>query len=88
MVRQLFAARLAGQGIRVHEVRPGLIATEMTAGAHAAHNEKIAGGLVPMGRWGTAEDVGRAVAAIAAGSLPYSTGNIVYVDGGMNLRRL
>jgi 3-oxoacyl-[acyl-carrier protein] reductase len=88
MVCQLFAARLAEHGIRVYEVRPGLIATDMTAGVHAAYDEKIAAGLVPLVRWGTPEDVGRAVAAIAAGSLPYSTGNIVYVDGGMNLRRL
>ena len=62
MVAQLFAARLAGQGIRVYEVRPGLIDTDMTRAVRAAYDERIAAGLVPIGRWGTAEDVGRAVA--------------------------
>jgi NAD(P)-dependent dehydrogenase (short-subunit alcohol dehydrogenase family) len=86
MVVQLFAARLAGAGIRVYEVRPGLIDTDMTRAVRAAYDERIAGGLVPMGRWGTAEDVGRAVAAIAAGNLPYSTGAVIDVDGGLGLR--
>ena len=62
MVAQLFAARLAGTGIRVYEVRPGLIDTDMTRAVRAAYDERIAAGLVPMGRWGTPEDVGRAVA--------------------------
>jgi NAD(P)-dependent dehydrogenase (short-subunit alcohol dehydrogenase family) len=88
MVAQLFAARLGGAGILVHEVRPGLIATDMTAGVAEQYDRRIAEGLVPAGRWGTPQDVGRAVAAIASGSLSYSTGNVVYVDGGMNLRRL
>jgi NAD(P)-dependent dehydrogenase (short-subunit alcohol dehydrogenase family) len=88
MVSQLFAARLAGSGILVHEIRPGLITTDMTAGVAEHYDRRIAEGLVPLGRWGTPEDVGRSVAAIACGSLSYSTGNVVYVDGGMNLRRL
>jgi 3-oxoacyl-[acyl-carrier protein] reductase len=88
MVAQLYAARLAGAGIRVYEVRPGLIETDMTRPVHAAYDERIGGGLVPMGRWGTAEDVGRVVAAIAADSLPYSTGAVIDVDGGLALRVL
>jgi NAD(P)-dependent dehydrogenase (short-subunit alcohol dehydrogenase family) len=88
MVAQIFAARLAGAGIRVYEVRPGLIDTDMTRAVRAAYDQRIAGGLIPMARWGTAEDVGRAVAAIAAGALPYSTGAVIDVDGGLGLRIL
>lgn len=88
MVAQLFAARLAGAGIRVYEVRPGLIQTDMTRAVRAAYDERIAGGLVPMGRWGTPEDVGRAVACIADGGLAYSTGAVIDVDGGLGLRIL
>ena len=60
----------------------------MTRAVRAAYDERIAGGLVPMGRWGTAEDVGRAVALIAAGGLAYSTGAVIDVDGGLGLRIL
>jgi NAD(P)-dependent dehydrogenase (short-subunit alcohol dehydrogenase family) len=88
MAAQLFAARLAGTGIRVYEVRPGLIDTDMTRAVRAAYDERIAGGLVPMARWGTPDDVGRAVAMIAAGGLPYSTGAVIDVDGGLGLRIL
>ena len=88
MVVQLFAARLAAAGIRVYEVRPGLIDTDMTRPVRAAYDDRIAAGLVPMGRWGTAEDVGRAVATIADGHLRYSTGIAIEVDGGLGLRVL
>jgi len=88
MVAQLFAVRLAGQGIRVYEVRPGLIETAMTQPVHAAYDHRIAAGLIPISRWGTPNDVGRAVAAIAAGAFPYSTGAILEIDGGLNLRIL
>jgi NAD(P)-dependent dehydrogenase (short-subunit alcohol dehydrogenase family) len=88
MVAQLFAARLAAQGIRVYEVRPGLIETDMTSAVRAAYDERIAAGLVPMGRWGRPDDIGRAVALIAAGGLPYSTGAVIDVDGGLGLRVL
>jgi NAD(P)-dependent dehydrogenase (short-subunit alcohol dehydrogenase family) len=88
MVAQLFAVRLAGLGIRVYEIRPGLIATEMTQPVHQAYEDRIAGGLLPIARWGTPEDVGRAVAAIAQGALPYSTGTVIEVDGGLSLRVL
>ncbi len=88
MVAHLFAARLAGTGIRVYEVRPGLIDTDMTRAERATYDERIAGGLIPMARWGTPEDVGRAVASIAACSFPYSTGAVIDVDGGLGLRIL
>lgn len=88
MAAQLFAARLAGAGIRVHEVRPGLIDTEMTRAVRAAYDARIAAGLIPMGRWGTVEDVGRAVALIASGVLGYTTGSAMDVDGGLGLRIL
>jgi NAD(P)-dependent dehydrogenase (short-subunit alcohol dehydrogenase family) len=88
MVAQLFAARLAEQGIRVYEIRPGFIDTDMTRPVHAAHSQKIAAGISPIRRWGTAADVGRAVAALASGALPFSTGEVIHVDGGLNLRIL
>jgi NAD(P)-dependent dehydrogenase (short-subunit alcohol dehydrogenase family) len=88
MVAQLFALRLAGEGIRVHEVRPGIIDTDMTRPVHDAYSERIAAGLSPIRRWGTAEDVGRAVAALASDALPFSTGEILHVDGGLHLRTL
>jgi NAD(P)-dependent dehydrogenase (short-subunit alcohol dehydrogenase family) len=88
MVAQLFATRLAATGIRVYEVRPGLIDTDMTRAVRAAYDARIAAGLVPMGRWGTPEDVGRAVALVAAGGLRYSTGTVIDVDGGLGLRVL
>jgi NAD(P)-dependent dehydrogenase (short-subunit alcohol dehydrogenase family) len=88
MVAQLFAARLAGTGVRVYEIRPGLIDTDMTRPVRSSYDERIAQGLVPAGRWGTPDDVGRAVAAIASGSFRYSTGAVFHVDGGMSLRIL
>src|SRR5205823_9404675 len=74
MVTQLFAARLAEHDIRVYEVRPGVIDTDMTSGGHEHYTRLIAEGLLPIRRWGTAEDVGRAVAALVSGALPYGTG--------------
>jgi NAD(P)-dependent dehydrogenase (short-subunit alcohol dehydrogenase family) len=88
MVAQLYASRLAGQRIRVFEVRPGLIETDMTRPVRDHYDEKISSGLTPIRRWGTPDDVGRAVAAIAAGAFPYSTGAIIHVDGGLSLRIL
>jgi 3-oxoacyl-[acyl-carrier protein] reductase len=80
--------RLADQGIRVYEVRPGIIATDMTAPVRELYDDRIAAGLSPIRRWGTPADVGRAVAALAAGALPFSTGEVLYVDGGFHLPRL
>jgi 3-oxoacyl-[acyl-carrier protein] reductase len=85
MVAQLFAVRLAAHGIRVYEIRPGLIETEMTRPVHDAYTERIAGGLTLIPRWGTPADVGRAVAGLASGMLPYSTGEVIHVDGGLNI---
>ncbi len=88
MVSLLFAARLADSGIGVYEIRPGLIETDMTRPVRSAYDNRIAAGLVPACRWGTPEDVGRAVAAIAAGAFPYSTGTVFEVDGGLSMRTL
>jgi 3-oxoacyl-[acyl-carrier protein] reductase len=88
MAARLFAARLAGEGIPVFEVRPGIIATDMTAGVRELYDRRIAEGLVPEQRWGQPEDVGRVVAALLRGDLPYATGTIVNVDGGLSIPRL
>lgn len=88
MSNLLWASRLAEFGIPVFEVRPGIIKTDMTAGVASKYDALIAGGLVPEGRWGFPEDVGKAVAMLARGDLPYSTGQIIYVDGGLTLPRL
>ena len=87
MLTQLFALRLAEHGIRVYEVRPGIIDTDMTAGATDDYTQLIAEGLTPIRRWGTPEDVGEAVAALVQGALPFSTGEVINVDGGYHLRR-
>ncbi|MFZ1054119.1 MAG: SDR family oxidoreductase, partial [Opitutaceae bacterium] len=84
----LWAVRLAKEGISVVEVRPGLMATDMTAVSKKKYDQLIAGGLVPQGRWGTAEDVGLAVRSVIAGNLPFSTGSVITVDGGLHVRRL
>jgi NAD(P)-dependent dehydrogenase (short-subunit alcohol dehydrogenase family) len=88
MAARLFAARLAPEGIPVYEVRPGIISTDMTAGVRETYDKRIADGLVPEGRWGTPEDVGRVVAALLRGDAPYSTGSVISVDGGLSLPRL
>lgn len=88
MLTPLFAARLAEYGIQVFEIRPGIIATEMTQPVTEKYNRLIAEGLTPIHRWGTPEDVAKAVAAIAQGLLPFSTGEVINVDGGFHLRRL
>ncbi len=88
MAARLFADRLAGSGVGVYEVRPGIIHTDMTAPVREKYDRMIAGGLVPQGRWGEPEDIGRAVAALAGGAFGYSTGLAVEVSGGMDIRRL
>jgi NAD(P)-dependent dehydrogenase (short-subunit alcohol dehydrogenase family) len=88
MAAAVFADRLSEYGISVHEVRPGIIKTDMTAAVEAKYDKLIAEGLVPQKRWGTPEDVGKAVAGLVNGSFPYSTGTVIEVSGGMNLRRL
>lgn len=88
MVTQLWAARLGEFGIPVYDVRPGLTATDMTTPVKEKYDKLIAEGLVVQPRWGTIEDVGRAVAMLARGDLPYSTGQVIMVDGGMTIPRL
>ena len=88
MMTALFAARLATEGIRVYEIRPGVIATDMTGPVKAKYDALIADGLSPIRRWGRPEDIGRAVAAIARGDLPFSTGEVINVDGGFHLKTL
>jgi len=88
MMTRLFAVRLAEHGIRVYEVRPGIIATDMTAPVKEKYDRLIQEGLTPIRRWGTPEDVAKAVAAIARGTLDFSTGETINVDGGFHLRSL
>ncbi len=88
MAATLFAHALAPFGIGVYEIRPGIIATDMTAGVKGKYDRLIAQGLVPQGRWGRPEDVGKAVAALAKGAFAFSTGAVLEVSGGMNIRRL
>ena len=88
MAAQLWATRLAAEGVQVFEVRPGIMRTDMTAGVTEKYDRMIAEGLVPQGRWGTPEDVGRTVSALMKGGFPFSTGEVVFVDGGLHLPRL
>ena len=88
MITKLFADRLAEYGIPVNEVRPGIIATDMTSKVQAKYDALIEGGLLPIKRWGQPEDVASAVVALCNGSLPYVTGQSIDVDGGFHIRRL
>jgi 3-oxoacyl-[acyl-carrier protein] reductase len=88
MMTALFADRLACDGINVYELRPGIIDTDMTSVVKGKYDALIADGLTPIRRWGQPEDVAAAVVAIAEGYLPYSTGEVINVDGGFHLRRL
>jgi NAD(P)-dependent dehydrogenase (short-subunit alcohol dehydrogenase family) len=88
MATKLWAARLAEHNINVYEIQPGIIATDMTAGVKDKYDKLIAEGLTPIKRWGTPEDIGKAVAAVARGALAFSTGEVINVDGGFHLRTL
>ncbi len=88
MVTQLFAARLGEFQIPVYEIRPGVIATDMTSGVKEKYDKLIDEGLTVQDRWGFPEDVGKASAALARGDFPYSTGQVIMVDGGLTLPRL
>jgi NAD(P)-dependent dehydrogenase (short-subunit alcohol dehydrogenase family) len=85
---QVFADRLAERGINVYEIRPGIIRTAMTAPVQKKYDALIAEGLVPQRRWGEPRDVGKAVAALARGDLAYTTGLVLEISGGMQIRRL
>lgn len=88
MATKLWAVRLAESGISVLELRPGIMATDMTAGVKEKYDRLLAEGIVPQKRWGTPEDIGRAVEAILAGAFPFSTGDAINIDGGFHIRRL
>jgi NAD(P)-dependent dehydrogenase (short-subunit alcohol dehydrogenase family) len=88
MLTKLFALRLAPHAIGVFEVRPGVIRTPMTEGVSARYDERIAAGLVPMGRWGQPEDVARAVGALATGAFGFATGSVINVDGALSVPSL
>ena len=88
MITTLFADRLAGYGIMVNEIRPGIIATGMTEKVKAKYDALIDGGLLPIKRWGKPEDIANAVWTLCNGSLPYVTGQSIDVDGGFHIRRL
>ncbi len=91
MMTALFAARLAQEGVNVYEVRPGVIATDMTGPVKAKYDKLILEderGITPIRRWGQPEDIAKAVTAIARGDLPYSTGEVINVDGGFHLKTL
>ena len=88
MMTQLYAARLAEYGIPVYEIRPGIIRTDMTSGVTEKSDRLIDGGLLPMSRWGTPEDIADAVSVLTEGRLRYSTGEVINVDGGFHIQRL
>jgi len=88
MATTLWAARLGAVGINVYEVRPGVTATDMTSGVQEKYDKLIAEGLTVTPRWGYPEDVGKAVTSLAVGDFPYSTGQVIHVDGGLTLPRL
>jgi 3-oxoacyl-[acyl-carrier protein] reductase len=88
MAVKLFALSLAPHSIPVYEVRPGIIATDMTAPVKEKYDQAIANGLIPEGRWGTPDDVGRVVAGLLGSRWPYATGSVIHVDGGLAIPRL
>jgi 3-oxoacyl-[acyl-carrier protein] reductase len=88
MMTALFADRLAEFGIGVYEVRPGIIETDMTSGVKQKYDKLIGDGLTPIRRWGKPDDVAKAVVSIAEGNFPFSTGEIINVDGGFHMQRL
>jgi NAD(P)-dependent dehydrogenase (short-subunit alcohol dehydrogenase family) len=89
MASQQFAVRLADAGIHVHEIRPGLIHTDMTADVYEKYSAQVeAGQLSAIRRWGQPEDIARGVATLAVGSIPFSTGDIYHIGGGMQIHRL
>ena len=88
MATQLWAYRLAPEGIVVYEVRPGVIATDMTAGVQEKYDALFANGLAPMPRWGRPSDVAGAVSVLVSGQMPYTTGDVLHVDGGQHIPSL
>ena len=85
MMTKLFAVALAPHGIGVFEIRPGIISTDMTDKVAEIYNAKLEAGFTPINRWGQPEDCGKTVAALAGGALPFSTGEVIHVDGGFHI---
>ena len=88
MITKLFAERLAGDGILVHEVRPGIISTDMTSAVKDKYDRLIREGCFPIARWGKPEDVANAVSALAGDGFLYTTGNYIDIDGGYHIKTL
>lgn len=88
MSTQLFAARLGEYDIPVYEVRPGITKTDMTSGVTEKYDKLITEGLCVTPRWGFPEDIGKVVGSLAEGNFPYSTGQVIMVDGGLTIPRL
>ncbi len=88
MATKLWAARLGEFGLPVYEIQPGIIRTDMTSGVTDKYDNLIADGLLVEPRWGTPEDIGRCTAALARGDIPYATGQVLHVDGGLHIQRL
>ncbi len=88
MMTKLYADRLSEYGINVYEIRPGIIRTNMTKPSEQKYDQFIEAGGLPIKRWGLPVDIGKAVVGIATGMLPYSTGEVINIDGGFHLRRL
>ena len=88
MMTKLYADRLSEYGINVYEIRPGIIMTDMTSSVKEKYDKLINDGITPIKRWGDPSDIAKAVTAIARGLLPFSTGEVINVDGGFHLRRL
>jgi NAD(P)-dependent dehydrogenase (short-subunit alcohol dehydrogenase family) len=87
MATRLWAARLGEYDIPVYEIRPGVVKTDMTAGVRHKYDKLLDEGLAIQRRWGMPEDVGKAVAALVRGDFPYSTGQVISVDGGLTVPR-
>jgi len=88
MMTKLMASRLGETNIPVYEIRPGIIDTDMTSGVKEKYDKLLSEGISIEKRWGKPEDIGKIAATLAEGSLPYATGQVIYADGGMNVRRL
>lgn len=88
MLTTLFADRLAGEGILVHEVRPGVIDTDMTRVVHDKYSRMIEEGMFPIRRWGYPEDIGNVVSLMCSDRFTYTTGNYIDVDGGFHIRKM
>ncbi|WP_116970930.1 3-ketoacyl-ACP reductase [Blastomonas sp. UPD001] len=86
MAAQVYALRMAPHGVHVFEIRPGTVRTDMTKDVVAERDAKIASGAVPIARWGEPEDIGKVVATLASGAMPFMTGTALFVDGGGHIR--